>query len=226
MIDKIYIICKNPKESIDVRKYFLENGGFCEDKTLKFFLDSNSEKYFVNPKIIELKISEKDEYVYSTININFLNSKFNFDEQLKELNKQENVSFVSYDSYEKSNFTKDFNLFDKKYIKEKQQNEINDYIKWRLESGTSKLYDYLKDYNENYIEFNNEKIDVIKFISLTDNISLLKYCINNKEVFEQFKSDPLNIEYDKEKQPKCFKYIEEQRELVQQENYLENYLGE
>lgn len=214
MINKIYIVCDNPKESIDLRKFFLTNGGFTNDKTLKFFLDENSEKYFVNPKIIELTI-ENNSYSYSSINLNFLNSKFNFEEKLKELNKNENVAFVSFKTYEKTNFTKDLNLFDKEKIKKEQQNYINDYIKWQLESGTVNVNDYLKAKNGDYLTFKNEKINLIQFILLTDNVDMLKYCLGNEYISKQFKNDPFNVFYDKDLQPKCYEFIENEKEIVQ-----------
>lgn len=219
MINKIYIVCKNPKESIDVRQFMLKDGGFSEDKYLKFFLDNKSEKYFINPRIIGVEIVN-GEYRYKSEDIHFLNAQFHFEEKLKEL-KNENTALVSYETFEKTNFSKDFQIFNKDYIKETQKKYINDYIIWQLESGITNVESPLKNRDDSFLLFNDNKVNVKDFIKLTDNIELLKYCLNNEKILSQFGSDPLNIQYDKEKQPNCFEYIEKQREIVKKINEYE-----
>ena len=49
---------------------------------------------------------------------------------------------------------------------------------------------------------------------------MLKYCMRNEFVSKQFQNDPLNMFYDKDKNPKCYEYIENEKELVNKFNTL------
>lgn len=175
----------------------------------------------MNSRILTLEIIN-NQYVFSNNFVPFTIEGEKYIDKLKELEK--NSYLVSFKTLKSNEYNKDFKYFDKKFLKAESLKEFNSYITWRLESGVSKLYDKLKYKNEDLIIINNKEINTMDLIYKMDNIDLLKYCINSENISNQFKSDPLYLDFDFEKNPKCFKLIETLKRDIEIENILERDL--
>lgn len=212
---KISVIFNNVEENIKFQNDIFELGG-------KSKIESVDRRRFSGARILTLELI-KNQYVFSHTNVLFTSEGEKYIEKLRELEKDSYL--VNFKTLKSMDYEKDFKNYDRTYRKEKALDEWTNYIIWRLESCSTKLYDNLKDTREDNILYNGNKIDTLKFIEITDNVKLLKFCIENEFILKQFKSDPLYLTFDENKNPKCYSYIEDLKREVNYENLLEREMN-
>lgn len=211
---KLSVIFNNVDENVKFQNDIFELGG-------KSNIESVDRRRFTGARILTLEII-KNQYVFSHTNVLFTSEGQKYIDKLRELEKDSYL--VNFKTLKSLDYEKDFKNYDRNYIKERNLDEWINYITWRLESGVSKLYDILKDTNENNLLYNGKELDTLKVIELSDSEKLLKFCIENGSILKQFKSDPLYLTFDENKNPKCYNYIEDLKRTINYENLLERDL--